>query len=303
MRRRASAAVAATVIGICGVLWQAVPASQQPGWQVTDLDIGDLSDLDIAVDANGSAVAVWDKNQRVVGAAFSIVSGTWAPATMLSNSQDFSTRPRVEANAAGDAIAVWRGVRTSNGTPYVGLSRFSAATRTWSQVFELPANGYWPRAVIDANGDTTVVWAEWLREEMGYYYPYPVYEIRSARYEASTGSWSPVVTLSGEGVANPHLVIDGAGNVTAMWGGERVESVRWSIGDDSVVRGRAAGRQVLFCSSASADGGRTVEATWSPCGHKPTDSRAPCFRLVLLRGARRGSFAPRVPVTEPVSRA
>jgi hypothetical protein len=229
MRRRSSAAVAAAVIGICGVLWQAVPASQQPGWQVTDLDVGDPPDLDIAVDTNGSAVAVWDKNQRVVGAAFSIASGTWAPAMMLSNPQDFSTRPRVEANAAGDAIAVWRGVRTSNGTPYVGLSRFSAATRTWSQVFELPANGYWPRAVIDANGNTTVVWAEWLREEMGYYYPYPVHEIRSARYEASTASWSPVVTLSGEGATDPQLVIDGAGNVTAVWGGERLESVRWSI--------------------------------------------------------------------------
>ncbi len=266
MRRRASAAVAATVIGICGVLWQAVPASQQPGWQVTDLDIGDLSDLDIAVDANGSAVAVWDKNQRVVGAAFSIVSGTWAPATMLSNSQDFSTRPRVEANAAGDAIAVWRGVRTSNGTPYVGLSRFSAATRTWSQVFELPANGYWPRAVIDANGDTTVVWAEWLREEMGYYYPYPVYEIRSARYEASTASWSPVVTLSGEGVTDPHLVIDGAGNVTAMWGGERLESVRWSIG---TIRwsevARPAGGPFLFFSQVqmAVDPRGDVVAVWS----------------------------------------
>jgi hypothetical protein len=165
MRRRASAAVAATVIGICCVLWQAVPASQQPGWQITDLDGGYFSPTDIAFDAAGNALAAWEKHQRVVSASFSIASGTWTPALTLSNPQDYSTVPRVAANAAGEAVAVWSGVKSSNATSYVGLARYSAATRTWNQAVEIPANGLFPRAAIDGHGNTTVVWAEWIRDD------------------------------------------------------------------------------------------------------------------------------------------
>ena len=226
--------MATAIFGICGILWQAVPASQQAGWQVTDLDGGYFSPSDIAVDATGNAFAVWEKHQRVVSASFSIASGTWTPALTLSNPQDYSTVPRVAANAAGEAVAVWRGVKSSNATSYVGLARYSAATRTWSQGFELPANGQWPRAVIDAHGNTTVVWAEWIRDDLlagwYYYYPVPIYEIRSVRYDATTGSLSPVATLSGERAGAPQVGIDGFGNVTVIWARDRVESMRWSFG-------------------------------------------------------------------------
>ena len=272
MRRRASAAVAATVIGICGVLWQAVPASQQPGWQITDLDGGYFSPSDIAFDAAGNTLAVWEKQQRIVSASFSIASGTWTPALTLSNPEDYSTVPRVAANAAGEAVAVWRGVKSSNATSYVGLARYSAATRTWNQALELPANGHWPRAVIDAHGNTTVVWAEWIRDDPTsgwyyyYYYSVPVYEVRSVRYDATTGTLSPVVTLSGEGAGNPQVGIDGAGNVTTVWARDRVESTRWSFGANRWSEVAALGQIGSFNPQIAANSRGEVVAVWLQSG-------------------------------------
>ena len=126
MQRRTSAVAAVALATICGLLWQAAPASQQAGWQVSDLDTGQVEAPDIAVDTRGNVLAVWSKQQRVFTSTYSIAGGKWTAAIMLSNALDFSSEPQVASNASGAAIAVWRGVRSSDATPYVGLSRFSA---------------------------------------------------------------------------------------------------------------------------------------------------------------------------------
>jgi hypothetical protein len=202
------------VFGQGALLWQ-VAATQQQGWQVSDLDAGPSREPDIAIDANGNALAVWLNEQRVRTSTFSIHAGSWSPAITLSNPNDSSSAPRVASNAAGEAVAVWRGMKASNASPYIALSRYSPATGAWNIALELPTNGYWPRAVIDAHGNTIVVWSEFLRANA--YYDDEVHEIRSVRYDAATATWSAPVAVSDEHAWGLQLGTDGAGNVTVVW--------------------------------------------------------------------------------------
>ncbi len=183
MHPRMTAAVILAVIGICGGLWQAVPASQNAGWQVTDLEAG-LSHWppDIAIDAAGNAVAVWTTRSetttadgRVRTATFTAATGSWSPAVTLSNPLDHSSNLRVGSNAAGDAVAVWRADRSSAPLEdYIVVSRYLPSTRTWHLAREIPANGHGAQAVIDRQGNITVVWVELIRAGTGgwYYYYY-----------------------------------------------------------------------------------------------------------------------------------
>jgi hypothetical protein len=250
MHPRMTAAVILAVIAICGGLWQAVPASQNAGWQVTDLDVGFSELPDIAIDAAGNAVAVWTTRSepmtadgRVRTATLTAATGSWSPAVTLSNPLDDSSNLRVGSNAAGDAVAVWRADRSSSPLEdYIVVSRYVAATKTWHLAREIPANGHGARAVIDRQGNMTVVWVEFIRAAIGgycYYYYYPcqpaAYAIRSVRYEAAASSWSSPAFISAEGEQiQSEVGIDGTGNVTVLWTRNGfIESVRWSSGSNS----------------------------------------------------------------------
>ena len=281
MHPRMTAAVILAVIAICEGLWQAVPASQNTGWQVTDLDAG-LSDWppDIAVDAAGNAVAVWTTRSepttadgRVRTATFTAATGSWSPAVTLSNPLDHSSNLRVGSNAAGDAVAVWRADRSSSPLEdYIVVSRYVPATKTWHLAREIPANGHGARAVIDRQGNITVVWVELIRAGTGgfyyyYYYGEPdVYAILAVRYEAATSSWSSPVTLSGEGGMQSEAGIDGTGNVTVLWRRSGViESVRWSSGSNSLSAVKQVALGVASSSSPHmvVDTEGNVVAVWS----------------------------------------
>ena len=237
MHPRLTATVWIAVIGISGALWQAVPTTQH-GWQVTELDAGLSESPDVAVDSAGNALAVWvnkpsgDRTSagRVRAATFTAVTGSWSPAVTLSNPLDHGSNLQVAANANGDAVAVWRADRSPLPLEdYIVVSRYSAATKTWQLLREIPGNGHSTRVVIDGPGNITVVWAEFLRVTSGYYYYYEVYEIRTIRYDTATASWSAPIALSGEDAAQPQVGIDGGGNVTVLWNRNlTVESSRWS---------------------------------------------------------------------------
>lgn len=215
------------VIATLGVVWPTTPTGQSTNWQIVDLDTGKSRDPDLAVNAAGNAVAVWINQSRTRAATFRAAAGAWSPVVTLSSGTDMSTDARVGTNAAGDAVAVWRAVRSTDATPYLAVSQYSAATNAWSSALELPTNGHLPQAVIDAQGNVVVVWAEFLRDE-GFYYGW-VYDIRSVTYDALTGHWSTPVTLSEEYAWQQQLVIDPAGVVTLLWGRLNfVESRRWS---------------------------------------------------------------------------
>ena len=146
---RLTAAATIVAIGVCGMFGCPLPASEQAGWEATDLDTGWSIFPDIAVDEGGNAIAVWVNAQRIRAATFAAVTELWSQPVTLSNPVDFTYGPRVASNAAGDAIAVWGATRSSNATTYVALSRYSAATKTWDNALELPDKGSQPRAVID----------------------------------------------------------------------------------------------------------------------------------------------------------
>ena len=251
---------------VWGMFGWPVPASEQAGWEVTDLDTGHSLAPDIAVDEGGSAIAVWESAQHIRAATFAAATELWSQPITLSNPVDFTSGPRVASNAAGDAVAVWTGTRSSNATTYLALSRYSAATKTWDNALELPAKGLWPRAVIDGQGNITVVWAEFLRISEESYYDEEVHELRSVRYDAATASWSSPVILSGEYAWLPELGIDGAGNVTVVWWtwwSGFIESARWSSGTGGWSDVRRLSSSSAYYPQIVVDTRGDVTAVWN----------------------------------------
>jgi hypothetical protein len=278
---RTATAVVIVVTVLGGVLWQPTPASEPDDWQITDLDAGRPESSDIAIDGSGNALAVWATGARIRVARYAVASGAWSPAITLSNTADISFKPQVAANAAGDAIAVWSGSENPDEPQYVALSRYAAATNTWAPALEFATYGDWPRVVIDEHGNATVIWAEILRYEVDdfYYYPYPVYEIRSARYDASTAAWSSPVTLSGEYAWAHRIGIDPAGNVTVVWFREGfIEARRLPSGADHWTPTTRLGMASLVLVDLVVDRHGDVIAAW-PLHETPN-------RPVALYGAR-----------------
>ncbi len=294
---RLTAAATIVAIGVCGMFGWPLPASEQAGWEVTDLDSGASSFPKIAVDEGGNAIAVWDNGQRIRTATFAAATETWSQPVTLSNPVDFTFDHRVASNAAGDAIAVWSGTRSSNGTTYIALSRYSAATKTWDNALELPTKGSQTRAVIDGQGNITVVWAEFLRVTPGYYYDEEVHELRSVRYDAATATWSSPVVLSGEYAWQPEVAIDGAGNVTLVWWSWSdgfIESVRWSSGTGRWSDIRRLSSSSAYFPAIVVDTRGDVTAVW----HQSTPSNPRALHAARY-SADTGTWSPPVFVAAP----
>jgi hypothetical protein len=117
-------------------------------------------DPQVAMDANGGAVAVW---RRSDGVRFRIETATAPPAGPFGSPQVLSAAgadafdPQVAVNAGGTAVAVWRRA--------AGLSRVESSTRPAGGSFgaaqpvsPADAAGLEPRVAVAAIGLTIVVW-------------------------------------------------------------------------------------------------------------------------------------------------
>lgn len=97
---------------------------------------------------------------------------------------------------------------------------FKGALAAWSlppiDISEVGGGGityavdFGPKLAIDSEGNATAIW---LRTDDA---------VQTARYSASSSTWSSVTTLSvgaGSGNGNPQVVVDDDGNATAIWVG------------------------------------------------------------------------------------
>jgi hypothetical protein len=112
---------------------------------------------EIAVNANGDAVAVWThdfeiwSNRRPAG-------GNWGSAVRVRPPPMYTESPRVTIDAAGNAVAIW--LEPDGDWTRVWASRSSAATGWSPPVAVSPAgfNGYDPALAGNAAGDAVIAW-------------------------------------------------------------------------------------------------------------------------------------------------
>lgn len=189
---------------------------------------------DVAVDALGTATAIWGSQvQGTIDTTFRAgtrpAGGPWAvPVTdPLPEDQRVSV-PRVAVDADGNALAVWG---HQNGM--VIRTSHRSADGPWEPPVDLSLDQGWAfghAVVVDHEGTATVIWAQlpaWHGEET-----WDGDEVIRTRSRSADGTWSATVNLSatdGWARRNPQLVVDKQGVITAVWEIHDTASDTWVV--------------------------------------------------------------------------
>lgn len=221
-----------------------LPAETQSIWSAPELlstdDIGEFTSIEyprIAMDASGTAIAVWkafrqpegveDAFLDIVGARRDSSTGEWS--TPFTLSQDPSGRilglaADIETNDRGTWIAAWL-APTSVLKYEILVSRTEDEGRTWSQPASLnpPAEDTFrecdrPQIATDGQGNWIVVWAtiDGLRPSLGS-------EIHYARSSDEGLTWTAPRPLEGGQDINglldfdPSVASDHEGHYVVVW--------------------------------------------------------------------------------------
>lgn len=200
------------------------------GWQTptrveSGLDAGYRPSL--AVDAGGSAFAVWPKriapgqySNRDIWAARFTSAGGWQAPVRLGGSANIGTydqadQPQVAVDAAGNAYVLW--VQTASDAP-VWVARYQVGSG-WQPAVSLGAarlgDPYAPRLAISGSGQVIALWNSHVYAGGPYRF-----DLWWSTLATPGGSWTLPAQLENDDAGNAMgqaLVADSAGNFHAIW--------------------------------------------------------------------------------------
>jgi len=184
------------------------------GWGTAELiesdDAGDAHYPQVAVDAAGNAVAVWQQHDgahnRIWANRYEVGTG-WGTAQLIENNDASSSEsPQVAMDAAGNAVAVWRqsGIWTNR---YVVGTGWGTA-----ELIETDdANGSDnPQIAVNAAGNAFAVWDQFESQR---------HNIWASQYVVGAG-WGTAELIETDDTGHaqrPQIAIDAAGNAVAVW--------------------------------------------------------------------------------------
>lgn len=174
----------------------------------------DVDRPDVALDARGNGVAVWqssDGSTSVIRAATRTAAGSWSAPQPLSSGGN-SVQPHVGVDSAGDAVAVW----SRNGVHVTAQAAVRRAGGDWSQPETLSdpaADALQPQVAVNPRGDAVAAWASFDGR---------TYVIQGTS-RPRDGAWSRVQDISPRSpdLGAPKVALDAAGDALAVWRGLR----------------------------------------------------------------------------------
>jgi hypothetical protein len=176
----------------------------QPPVAVSSVDV-DATGARIAVDAQGGAIALWDRPAAGGGdptaqSAVRQPDGTWqAPQDIPGSS--FRVNADLAVDPAGNAVVVWERIVFEPGV----LAAVRPAGGSWQGPVRLASTGLVPRVDYDAAGNATAIWGSANAGVM-------------VASRTAGGDWQPAATLDATGgtvVAN--VAVDAGGDAIATW--------------------------------------------------------------------------------------
>ena len=188
------------------------------GWDTAELievdNAGNAFDPQVAVDANGNAVAVWYQSDGSRNNIYSnrYLAGTgWGTAELIETDAGNALVPQVAVDTKGNALAVW--YQSDGSRLNIYSNRYIAGTG-WGTAELIETDNAGPAAdpqvAFDADGNAFAVWAQ---------YDGTHDNIWSNRYIAGTGWGTPelIETDNAGDASNPQVAIDANGNALAVW--------------------------------------------------------------------------------------
>jgi len=188
------------------VLLAAGPAWQRPSFIPSATT---SSAPGVAVDASGSAIAVWRSGSDLLASHYVPAASSWSqPIVIDSASTDLPHHPMIAFDSAKRAIVVWE--QRSE----VWANRFVPGTG-WGTATRLSATGAStvdPDLAVRSNGDAVVVWSAPLAPGG--------MRVHARRFLAANGAWEATQLVDPEGTASSYqasVTVDGQGNAIAIW--------------------------------------------------------------------------------------
>jgi len=222
------------------------------------------SEAQVAIDAQGEAVAVWDQSaagKEFVRSSSRPSGGAWSAPVDVSLTGSGVSEPTVGVDADGDAVSVWG---YYDGTNHIIQSSTRPPGGPWSAPVGVSPPGEDPEELsleVDPRGDAVAVWENYLG--LG--------ALVAGAYRPSGGPWSASSVLSApaEVAFEPTVAIGATGEAAVVWNAEggtgalvravtRPADGSWSTPLDV----SAAGENTLGPEVAVEPGGNAV-AVWS----------------------------------------
>lgn len=171
-------------------------------------DSGDARYPRIAIDASGSAIAVWQQHDgtrtNILASRYS--AGSWSPAVEIDSALGNAENPRVAIDAAGNALAVWQ--QQDGARHDIWYCRYNGGWAAAAKLENDEINGAVdPQIACDATGKFMAVWyqSDGTRDN-----------IWARRY---SGGWTAAVEIesAADNASEPQIACDAAGNAIAVW--------------------------------------------------------------------------------------
>ncbi|PKM43685.1 MAG: hypothetical protein CVV05_12515 [Gammaproteobacteria bacterium HGW-Gammaproteobacteria-1] len=216
------------------------------GWGTAVLietgDAGNAFNPEIAMDASGNALAVWNQfdgiRDNIWSNRYTVGSG-WSAAELIETFNTGGTDlPRIAMDAGGNALAVWS---QSDGTRYnIWFNRYTVGSG-WgtAQLIETndTSHAFYPDIAVDGSGNGVAVW----KQNDG-----TRYNIWSNRYTVGSG-WgtAQLIETDNAGPADlPRIAMDGSGNGLAVW--HQSDGTRYNIWSNRYTAGSGWGAAQLL---------------------------------------------------------
>jgi len=130
----------------------------------------------------------------------------------ISRTETQSVGPSIALSPDGTVYVVWMDGSENGYEPFHIYFKYKSADNGWSEpevISDITTDSWEPHAIVDPFGNLHVVWREQdpdITKAKIYY-----------RMRSSTGEWSDIGVLSGEGALQPRIAVDPSGTVHVVW--------------------------------------------------------------------------------------
>ncbi|MFZ1986784.1 MAG: hypothetical protein WAU91_20400 [Desulfatitalea sp.] len=217
-----------------GMKWKVIV--QRRAWrseEMIDADSGSDHNPQVAMDADGGAMAIWQRAENRIWAS-RYVKASWGAAEPISPewalpSPPFPpppwlwlTDPKIAMDPTGKAIAIWLLAREDSESPVtiVWANRFDGAAWGTAKLFETEFTGdaFHPQIAMDAKGRAFAVWQQEAWDNpWGMYHEINIWAVRFDETD-----WGPIELLQNhfevdEAAMNPQIAMGSADNALVVW--------------------------------------------------------------------------------------
>jgi uncharacterized protein YheU (UPF0270 family) len=164
----------------------------------------------VAVDANGDAVFVWQRSGEVIQARVRSADGTLGPTLTVSAAGQEADYPQVAVAPNGNAVIAWQFYDESVSLERIQVRTLSAAGALGSTETLSPASqdAEYPQVAVDKQGDAVLAWDSTDGT---------THRIQ-ARVRSVAGTLTEIQTLAeGQYVSDVHLALDPGGDAIFAW--------------------------------------------------------------------------------------